>query len=766
MSLQFARSLTELFKLNSETRLDDALLNRILASIETRLKPLEAQKGNLETAIGQVRQVGLDRINEVLTPAIASVLEIQERGFLIARSASSATLADGAILTFVIGDESERALFTPSPFTALTREATPNDYGIARTIAYDSETGEYLCEVLSLAGDPGPHGDWVIGALAGPTLAALSLLEQTVAARDAAEIERQGAGTAKDTAVGKAAEALASAAAASASAGAASASAVAAAASAAEAATFDPANFLPLKASRSLIITGASIASGQVSSTYANSMAGLLTDALGASWTVTNTAVPGRASNQLVLDLPTMITTKPSAILIATTLQNDGLYNTADAATKRSIVDNWKKNQALCALMCLQNGITPILCSAPPNANNTALDVALMQEIQSWLESTGLHVVDFFSAGNDGAGKWVAAANYDGVHPNDVGHKALFDAIPLGIFERPFTSPIHEKLIARPQTSFVGGGTRAPLTFTPERPLTSYTIGFFVDGSQLLQSLWGVSETAGLTRLRTVNEAGQNIYALTANTGAEVDSGVPIAAGFRHIAIRYDHVRGQLALFHNGILVGAEANYTQSQAASLMTFLARADGLGGYASSINEITVHRVALLPGAIAELARGYVRRASLEAHFPLGEAVTTQGMRLRNLAPTSAKLEVTAAGVSSSAPAPGELTGDIYLNGRQRGGITAVAASGVDCSVSNYFTRTVNGAVAFTFSNVPAGSYGFTLKIVHTSGAITWPAAVKWPKNIAPTLTTGKTHLFIFETDDAGATWRGAVLQDYTG
>lgn len=108
----------------------------------------------------------------------------------------------------------------------------------------------------------------------------------------------------------------------------------------------------------------------------------------------------------------------------------------------------------------------------------------------------------------------------------------------------------------------------------------------------------------------------------------------------------------------------------------------------------------------------------------------------------------------------------TGDIYLNGRQRGGITAVAASDVDCSVSNYFTRTVNGAVTFTFSNVPAGSYGFTLKIIHTSGAITWPAAVKWPKNTAPTLTTGKTHLFIFETDDAGTTWRGAVLQDYTG
>ncbi len=59
----------------------------------------------------------------------------------------------------VVGDETERELFTPSPFTALTRLGSIEDYGIARTVSYDQETGEYVCLVLSVYGSGGPHSD-------------------------------------------------------------------------------------------------------------------------------------------------------------------------------------------------------------------------------------------------------------------------------------------------------------------------------------------------------------------------------------------------------------------------------------------------------------------------------------------------------------------------------------------------------------------------------------------------------------------------------
>ena len=105
-------------------------------------------------------------------------------------------------------------------------------------------------------------------------------------------------------------------------------------------------------------------------------------------------------------------------------------------------------------------------------------------------------------------------------------------------------------------------------------------------------------------------------------------------------------------------------------------------------------------------------------------------------------------------------------LSLTGYYVENITAVAALDIDCSTANYFTKTISGDSTFTFSNVPSGgAYSFTLELTHTSGTVTWPETVKWPTDTAPTLTTGKTHLFIFVTDDGGTRWRGSSLVDYT-
>lgn len=110
---------------------------------------------------------------------------------------------------------------------------------------------------------------------------------------------------------------------------------------------------------------------------------------------------------------------------------------------------------------------------------------------------------------------------------------------------------------------------------------------------------------------------------------------------------------------------------------------------------------------------------------------------------------------------------LTGAIYDNGSVRSNIVDLASgTNFDCSAGNYFIRTVNGNVTFTVSNVPASrAYAFTTEIVHTSGTITWFAGVQWPGGTAPSLTTGKTHLFTFVTDDGGARWRAVANINYT-
>ena len=114
----------------------------------------------------------------------------------------------------------------------------------------------------------------------------------------------------------------------------------------------------------------------------------------------------------------------------------------------------------------------------------------------------------------------------------------------------------------------------------------------------------------------------------------------------------------------------------------------------------------------------------------------------------------------GIGTNAP-----VAKLDVNGASASNIVAVAASDIDCSLGNYFTKTINGATTFTFSNVPASrAFSFVLAVTHTSGAITWPASVSWPNSTAPTLTTGKTHLFVFVTSDGGSTWRGNSSVNY--
>jgi hypothetical protein len=104
-------------------------------------------------------------------------------------------------------------------------------------------------------------------------------------------------------------------------------------------------------------------------------------------------------------------------------------------------------------------------------------------------------------------------------------------------------------------------------------------------------------------------------------------------------------------------------------------------------------------------------------------------------------------------------------VDILGSQAGNIVAVAALNIDCSTGNFFTKTIAADSTFTFSNVPASrAYGFTLELTHTSGNVTWPGTVRWPANTAPTLTTSKTHLFMFVTDDSGSRWRGSSLLNY--
>ena len=107
------------------------------------------------------------------------------------------------------------------------------------------------------------------------------------------------------------------------------------------------------------------------------------------------------------------------------------------------------------------------------------------------------------------------------------------------------------------------------------------------------------------------------------------------------------------------------------------------------------------------------------------------------------------------------------DLDVSGTYAGNVVAVSALDIDCSTGNYFTKSISADSTFTFSNIPSSrAFAFTVEIdVSGDRTISWPSSVSFPSATAPTLTSGRTHLFFFVTNDGGTSFRAASLVDYT-
>lgn len=103
-------------------------------------------------------------------------------------------------------------------------------------------------------------------------------------------------------------------------------------------------------------------------------------------------------------------------------------------------------------------------------------------------------------------------------------------------------------------------------------------------------------------------------------------------------------------------------------------------------------------------------------------------------------------------------------LALNGAGKGSVVALGSgTAIDCRLGNFFKRSMAGNLTFTFTNPPAtGRYSFTLEIVYTSGAITFPAGLRHLFGSPPLLATGTTYQFAISTSNAGARWLCVTLE----
>lgn len=174
--------------------LDRDFFNRRYRLIAESLAEMDAQLSRIGGATDNLVALGLTRVNDVLGPALAVASAAAENGFLVATSSTSLTVSVGLLTTFEIDDTPARALFAPTPYVVLTRDAdgTINDWAILRVDAYSRDTGGLAGEIIAVNGNIGAaaHSDWVISASAG---IAASVIETAASVSNALALAQQAA---------------------------------------------------------------------------------------------------------------------------------------------------------------------------------------------------------------------------------------------------------------------------------------------------------------------------------------------------------------------------------------------------------------------------------------------------------------------------------------------------------------------------------------------------------------------------------------------
>lgn len=309
-------------------------------------------------------------------------------------------------------------------------------------------------------------------------------------------------------------------------------------------------------------------------------------------------------------------------------------------------------------------------------------------------------------------------------------------------------------------------------TYTGDGVTVLFSFTFpYLDESHIKVSLNGNDTTAyTLANATTVQFNSAPAVGVTIRIYRNTDSANPTATFFPGSAIRASDLNDNFlqAVYINQETRDITVNASAGNIADGSINTAKLADTAVSTAKLGDGSVTEPKLATGAVTEAKIGSA--AVTSAKIGTGAVGTTQ---IADDAVTSAKIAVGAVNTTeiASSAVTTDKVADNAITAAKLGGpysqpAQAVSALDIDCSQGNYFTKTINGASTFTVSNVPASrAYSFTLELTHTSGAVTWFSGVEWPKSVAPVLTTGKTHLFMFVTDDGGTRWRGSALVDYT-
>jgi lysophospholipase L1-like esterase len=155
------------------------------------------------------------------------------------------------------------------------------------------------------------------------------------------------------------------------------------------------------------------------------------------------------ANVQRTIDrFPKVVTPEnPDVVIIALSLGNEGLAQCHTPHDRRAAQQRFERGLQQLIKMTWEMGALPILAGVYPHGDYRAEHAEILQETQKRMLTWGIPVLNWLGAVDDGQGRWKAGVSFDPAHPNTIGHKLMFEAIDLNLFEfdRPKLSQLRQR---------------------------------------------------------------------------------------------------------------------------------------------------------------------------------------------------------------------------------------------------------------------------------------------------------------------------------
>jgi len=149
--------------------------------------------------------------------------------------------------------------------------------------------------------------------------------------------------------------------------------------------------------------------------------------------TSVNAATSGNNTSRTIGDLRRALSKyQPKVVIIGLSPANEGLKRAQDEQEARAIGRQFEQGSQALVHLAKSSGAQVVIGSVYPNQSYQEFHYKVLMEVYAHQHDWGAPVLEFLPATQDGSGRWLEGIWQDKSHPNQIGHRLMFEAIDIG----------------------------------------------------------------------------------------------------------------------------------------------------------------------------------------------------------------------------------------------------------------------------------------------------------------------------------------------